>query len=107
MNIIRGAIENTISISQFNRGLAGKIFNEVRENGAKVVMKNNMPECVLISPEDYIALLDQVEDIKLLQLANERLSHFDSNTLITQEEIDKKYGFKPEDYLNIDDIEFE
>lgn len=107
MNTIRSAIENTISISQFNRGLAGKIFNEVRENGAKVVMKNNMPECVLISPEDYIALLDQIEDIKLLQLANERLSHFDFNTLITQEEIDRKYGFKPEDYSNVDDIEFE
>lgn len=47
---IRSAIENTISISQFNRGLAGKIFDEVKRYGAKVVMKNNSPECVLLSP---------------------------------------------------------
>lgn len=40
---IRSAIENTISISQFNRGLAGKIFDEVKRHGAKVVMKNNSP----------------------------------------------------------------
>ena len=40
---IRSAIENTIPISQFNRGLAGKIFEEVKRHGAKVVMKNNSP----------------------------------------------------------------
>ena len=34
MNII-AAIQNTISISQFNRGLAGKIFQDVKNSGAK------------------------------------------------------------------------
>ena len=53
---IRSALENTIPISQFNRGLAGKIFEEVKRYGAKVVMKNNIPECVLLSPEEYIRL---------------------------------------------------
>ena len=28
MNSIRGAIENTVPISQFNRGLAGQIFED-------------------------------------------------------------------------------
>lgn len=32
-------ITNTIPISLFNRGLAGKIFEEVKQCGAKVVMK--------------------------------------------------------------------
>ena len=53
MNSVMSAIENTISISLFNRGLAGKIFSDVRRTGAKVVMKNNAPECVLLSPEEY------------------------------------------------------
>ena len=56
----RSAIENTIPISLFNRGLAGKIFDEVKRYGAKVVMKNNTPECVLLSPEEYIQLLDNL-----------------------------------------------
>ena len=38
MNNIIGAIENTIPISLFNRGLAGKIFAEVKQGNAKVVM---------------------------------------------------------------------
>lgn len=33
MSSIRSAIENTIPISLFNRGLAGKIFDEVKRYG--------------------------------------------------------------------------
>lgn len=36
---IASAIRNTVPISLFNRGLAGKIFDEVKQSGAKVVMK--------------------------------------------------------------------
>ena len=50
---IASAIRNTVPISMFNRGLAGKIFDEVKQSGAKVVMKNNAAECVLLSPEEY------------------------------------------------------
>ena len=52
MSSIRSAIENTVSISLFNRGLAGKIFDEVKKHGAKVLMKNNKPECVMISQDE-------------------------------------------------------
>ena len=71
---IRSALENTIPISQFNRGLAGKIFEEVKRYGAKVVMKNNIPECVLLSPEEYIRLLDEANDARLLATAAQRRS---------------------------------
>lgn len=107
MNTIRSAIENTVSISQFNRGSAGKIFDDVRKNGAKVVIKNNIPECVLLSPEAYIELLDKIEDMKLLELANQRLATNQTNKLISQKEVDEQFGFKPEDYMNTEDIEFE
>lgn len=60
MDTIRSAIENTVSISLFNKGLAGKIFEEVKQCGAKVVMKNNSAECVLISPGEYLKLLDEI-----------------------------------------------
>ena len=54
MNSLVNAIKNTVPITQFNRGLAGKIFEDVKKQGAKVVMKNNTPECVLMSPEEYL-----------------------------------------------------
>ncbi|MBU9736313.1 type II toxin-antitoxin system Phd/YefM family antitoxin [Lachnospiraceae bacterium ASD3451] len=104
---IRSAIENTISISQFNRGLAGKIFDEVKRYGAKVVMKNNSPECVLLSPEEYIRLLDEVNDARLLASATQRMSTFNPSTVISQEQVDQEFGFSPSDYEETDDIEFE
>lgn len=39
MTSVMSAIKNTVPITQFNRGLAGKIFEEVKQTGAKVVMK--------------------------------------------------------------------
>lgn len=48
MHFIRSAIENTISISLFNRGLAGKIFDDVKTHGAKVVMKHKTEQITYI-----------------------------------------------------------
>ncbi len=107
MSSIRSAIENTISISLFNRGLAGKIFDDVKTHGAKVVMKNNAPECVLLSPDEYIRLLDEANDARLLAAATERMSHYDPATLIPQEQVDQEFGFTLSDYENTDDISFE
>lgn len=104
---IRSALENTIPISQFNRGLAGKIFEEVKRYGAKVVMKNNIPECVLLSPEEYIRLLDEANDARLLATAAQRMSQFNPSTAISQEQVDQEFGFKPLDYEDTDGIEFE
>ncbi len=86
MKSIRSAIENTVSISLFNKGLAGKIFDEVRLSGAKVVMKNNSAECVLLSPEEYLHLLDSVNQARAAVTALKRLNSLDPNTLLTEEE---------------------
>lgn len=107
MTSVRSAIENTVSISQFNRGQAGKIFEDVKQSGAKVVMKNNVPECVLMSPENYIALLDALEDAQLQVLAMERLANYDPEKLISQEEINRKYGITQEELDAMEDVEFE
>ena len=106
MNPIRGAIENTVPISLFNKGLAGKIFEDVRQYGAKVVMKNNAAECVLLSPEQYVQLLDEVNDARLLALATERMAKY-SGEAISQEDIDREFAFSPSDCEDAGEIEFE
>ncbi|MCD8129788.1 MAG: type II toxin-antitoxin system Phd/YefM family antitoxin [Lachnospiraceae bacterium] len=104
-NII-GAIQNTIPISLFNRGQAGKIFDEVRRCGAKVVMKNNAAECVLLSPEEYVSLMDEVNDARLLTIASERMTNFNPDTLVSQNEVDREFGFTSEELEGIEvDIE--
>lgn len=106
MNII-AAIQNTISITQFNRGLAGKIFQEVKQTGAKVVMKNNAPECVLLSPEEYVRLMDEVNDARLLTLAVKRMENFNPNNTIPENQVMNELGITDEDLSDFDEVEFE
>ena len=104
---ITSAIRDTISISLFNRGLAGKIFEDVKQSGAKVVMKNNSAECVLLSPEEYVKIMDEVNDARLLSLANERMQNFNSENLISSEALYKELGITKEDLDVIGEVEFE
>ena len=104
---ITSAIKNTISISLFNRGLAGKVFEEVKKTGAKVVMKNNAPECVLLSPEEYIRLMDEVNDARLLTIAAERMQNFKREDLIDGDEVFKKLGITEDDLEDFDEVEIE
>ncbi len=104
---ITSAIRDTIPISLFNRGLAGKIFEEVKQSGAKVVMKNNAAECVLMAPEEYIRLMDEVNDARLLALATERMEHFDSTSVIPADDLYKELGITKEDLDAIGEVEIE
>ena len=104
---IASAIRDTISISLFNRGLAGKIFEEVKQSGAKVVMKNNAAECVLMSPDEYLRLMDEVNDARLLAVATERMEHFDPKSVISAEDLYAELGITEEDLDSIDEVEFE
>lgn len=104
---ITSAIRDTISISLFNRGLAGKIFEDVKQSGAKVVMKNNTAECVLMSPDEYIKLMDEVNDARLLTLASERMNNFDESKLISGESLYKQFGITLENLGSVGEVEFE
>lgn len=57
---LTAAITDIVPLSDFNKGKAGKIFDEVKLSGSKVVYKNNKPECVLLSPNEYLSLMERV-----------------------------------------------
>ncbi len=107
MASVLSAITNTVPISQFNRGLAGKIFDEVKQCGAKVVMKNNTAECVLLSPDEYVRLIDEVNDARLLAIASERMSHFDPSATISETEMNRRLGITEKDLIGFDEVEIE
>lgn len=107
MKNITAAINDTVPISLFNRGFAGKIFEEVKRTGAKVVMKNNTAECILLSPAEYEAIMEQLEDDYLIALAEERLAHYDPEKTITLEELDRECGITHEMIEAAEEVEFE
>ena len=105
-NVI-SAITNTVPITQFNRGYAGKIFEEVKKSGAKVVMKNNAAECILLSPDEYLKIMDELNDMRLLAIANQRILNSDSATWISDEEMNKRLGISEEDLKGFEEVEIE
>ena len=107
MPTVLSAIEKTVPISQFNRGLAGQIFSDVKASGSKVVMKNNVAEAVLVSPDEYVEIMDTINDYLLLTMAVERMSSYDPGTLISEEEMDKRLGITQDELDSIGEVEFE
>lgn len=107
MESVASAIRRTVPITQFNRGNASKIFDDVKTHGAKVVMKNNSPECVLVSPDEYLEMIDEINDARLLAIANERLAHFDPSTLIPEEKVWERLNITDEDLEAVGEVEFE
>ena len=75
-NIFRGnLLDALIPISRFNKGEANKIFDEVRVSGLKIVVKNNAPACVLLTPERYQEIMDLLDDQYLSAVAEERIKN--------------------------------
>lgn len=107
MAIVTSAITNTVPITQFNKGLAGKIFDEVKKYGAKVVMKNNTAECVLMSPDEYVSLMDELCDLRLITLAEERLAHTKPDEWISHDEMLKRLNITQEELDAMEDVEIE
>lgn len=107
MQSVTSAIDRTVPISQFNRGLAGKIFSDVKKNGPKVVMKNNEAEVVLLPPKQYVELMNMLNDYELLSLALERLEKYDPAALISEEEMDRELAITQEEYDSVGEVEFE
>lgn len=104
---VTSALRNTVPISMFNRGLAGKIFEDVKQHGSKVVMKNNAPECVLLSPEEYLRLVDEVNETRLAMLAAERMQHFQPQDTVPAQTVFEAAGITDADMDGFDEVEFE
>lgn len=107
MENVAGIVRNTVPISMFNRGMAGKLFKMVKETGPKVVMKNNLPECVLLSPEEYVKMIDEIEDMKLQLLVEERIKDGLGENLISMEDMMKEFNISQEKLDSMPEVEFE
>jgi len=99
-----GAIMDAlVSISRFNRGEAKKIFNEVNEVGQKIVLRNNKPISILMSPSRYEEIMEALEDYVLYFEAEKRVSSA-RDQYISSDEVLSELGI---DESDLDDIEVE
>jgi antitoxin StbD len=104
-NIKIGDVVNSlVPISRFNKGEANKIFEEVKETGFKIVLKNNSPACVLLAPDAYEELLETLENYQLLLEAEKRMKKAKPEDFIANDKAMQELGIKESD---IDDTDVE
>lgn len=58
----KNLLNNLVSVTMFNQGQASRIFNRLQDEKQIVVLKNNIPTAVLLSPDEYSRLLSRAEN---------------------------------------------
>ena len=97
-------LNSLVPITQFNRGQASRIFDRLHAESQLVVLKNNQPAAVILSPEEYDRLCEIEKDYALLLEAERRLA---GNTAPTTslEDLMKECGITQEEVDAIEDVE--
>ena len=98
--------DHIVPITRFNKGEANKIFDEVSRDGFRYVVKNNQVKCILLSPETYDKLMDELEDYYDAKMADERISRKNSVSY-SLADVTKKAGITSEELEAFPDVEIE
>ena len=95
----------TMPVSRLDKGETAEILSEVAEAGIKIVIKNNEPACVLLSPKKYEEMMEEMEDAYLCRVVEERLT--EDARYIPEKDFWKAIGITEADIDAADDLEIE
>jgi PHD/YefM family antitoxin component YafN of YafNO toxin-antitoxin module len=98
-------LNSLIPITQFNKGQASKIFDRLRTERQLVVLKNNAPSAVILSPEEYARLAEIEEDYHLLLLAQKRIANMEHT--VTFDDAMADLGISESELNEAEDVEIE
>ena len=101
---VAGMRANAVPIARFHMGETEKIFDEVQAAGTKIVMRNERPACVLVSPSQYESLLAMLSDYSLLMEADRRMAENHDTENISHAEMMRILGITQSE---LDDIDVE
>lgn len=94
---LRDVISKLISVSDLSRGMASKIIQKVgRDKEQYIVVKNNKPEAVILSVDEYMELMEAKEDLQLLQLAESRMRNYVPEEIASHDDVLNRYNIKEE-----------
>ena len=101
----KNLMDSFVPISRFNRGEANRIFEEVTKSGIKIVLKNNAPACVLLTPERYTEIMTALEDYALFEEAERRVQG--NSECRSFDDVLSANGLSEADLAGADDVEIE
>ena len=107
MAIAADILQSLVPISQFNKGQAAKIFDRLHSERELIVLKNNQPSAVILSPEEYKRLTEIEEDYFLLLEANKRMEDDKNNKTISFDTVLNNLGISEAELLEAEDVDIE
>ena len=107
MAIAANLLQSLVPISQFNKGQAAKIFDRLHSERELIVLKNNQPSAIILSPEEYTRLTEIEEDYFLLLEANKRIEENEDNKTISIESVMNNLGISKEELIDVEDVDIE
>lgn len=107
MELSANFLTRLIPITQFNRGQASKIFDRLRSEPELVVLKNNQPSAVILSPDEYTRLAEIEENYLLLLEATKRLAANEGKSAIPAADVMKHFGITDADLEEVEELEIE
>ena len=99
-------LNSLVPITQFNRGQASRIFDRLHTENQLIVLKNNQPAAVILSPAEYSRLTEIEEDYILLMEATERLAN-NSSPATSMEDVMKELGISQDEIETAEDVVIE
>lgn len=70
-------------------------------------MKNNTAECVLKSPDEYIRLIDEMNEARLMTMAANRMAKADSASFVPADRLYAEMGITKADLDEIGEVDIE
>ena len=99
-------LNSLVPITQFNRGQASRIFDRLHTESQLVVLKNNQPAAIILSPAEFSRLSEIEENYLLLLEATERLANNTAPTT-SLEDVMKELGIREDDLAAAEDVVIE
>ena len=99
-------LDSLVPITQFNRGQASRIFDRLHTEHQLIVLKNNQPAAIILSPSEFQRLSEIEEDYILLLEATRRLKE-DSSSTSSREDVMSELGISEADLAAAGDVVME
>ena len=99
-------LDSLVPITQFNRGQASRIFDRLHSESQLIVLKNNQPAAIILSPSEFQRLSEIEEDYTLLLEATRRLKE-DSSSTSSREKLMSELNISEADLAAAGDVVIE
>lgn len=100
-------LQSLVPITWFNRGKASQIFDRLATERQLIVLKNNQPSAIILSPEEYNRLAEIEEDYTLLLEATTRLAENGKKAAIPMDTLLSDLGISEDELDATVDVEIE